>query len=603
MSHNTTSNTNCDVTYTFNYDSLGRKTSVKVGSQTLSTNIYENDRSGMLKEVQYGNGGKVVYEHDNYNRLTGVRYDDEEELHYIYEYGANGEAMRIEDHNLKRVHQAEYDLAERPIQSSIRRLNTDELIYRTTLHYDAKNRLDTFSEQLPEGSHRTTYTYDKDDRTTGIQYDDAYHKVEYTYDTLDRITIRKVTNGEREYETKYGYVAGNTAKYGAGATTPLISTITQGTGENVMNYTYEYDSHSNIISETQNGVITAYEYDALDQLVSVNDPNENAIWTYSYDRGGNILSKKKYARNSDGTQGALEETIPYEYDTVWKDKLAKYNGKTITYDAIGNPLNDGERKYTWSAGRQLKKIALPATVEESMNTTDGVDANSNARLKIEFSNSNVLQNASAKTTASAHVYEGTEEITANIPAANFTWVKVAENGTVTSNWKKGVKSVSLTQADLSGATEIRCEVTRTSEYGTVQVDNSMMASHTPAVDDANDKFSVVDGNLMLNTTDTENLYKIENNCLEVEAGLGVDLTAKAVVYPELPDKVVEFKYNVDGLRLQKKVVLPNGEISNTDYNLHGELITAVRQGENLLHFSYDDQGRPAFVTFNGEVYA
>ena len=73
VSHNTTSDTNCDVTYTFNYDSLGRKTSVKVGSQTLSTNVYENDRSGMLKEVQYGNGGKVG---DEYDRLTDAKYPD-----------------------------------------------------------------------------------------------------------------------------------------------------------------------------------------------------------------------------------------------------------------------------------------------------------------------------------------------------------------------------------------------------------------------------------------------------------------------------------------------------------------------------------------------
>ena len=285
----------------------------------------------------------------------------------------------------------------------------------------------------------------------------------------------------------------------------------------------------------------------------MNDPHENATWVYNYDRGGNITSKVKYAYTT-GTLGTAQQTIPYTYgDANWKDKLTAYNGKTITYDAIGNPLNDGERKYTWSAGRQLKKVALPATVSESMNTMDGVDANSNARLKIVFSNSNVLQNASAKTTASAHVYVGTEEITANIPVANFTWVKVAENGTVTLNWKKGVKSVSLTQADLSGATEIRCEVSRTSEYGTVQVDNSMMASHTPAVDDANDKFSIENGNLMLNTTDTENLYKIENNCLKVEAGLGVNLTAKVVVYPKLPDKMVEFKYNADDcVRRRKK---------------------------------------------------
>ncbi len=601
VSHNTTSDTECDVTYTFNYDSLGRKTEVKVGQQLLSRNVYENDRSGMLKEVQYGNGGKVGYEYDEYDRLTGVKYDGEATPRYTYEYGANGQAMRVEDKNLNRVQQVEYDLAERPMQKTIRDLETDELIYRTTLQYDGKNRLKDFSEQTAEGSHRTSYTYDKDDRTTAIQYDDANHKVEYTYDTLNRITNRKVTNGEQVYETTYGYVSGDTEKYGTGATTPLISTITQGADANAMNFAYEYDSRGNIVSENRNGDVTTYSYDALGQLIRVNDPHENATWVYNYDRGGNITSKVKYAYTT-GTLGTAQQTIPYEYDTVWKDKLVKYNGKSITYDAIGNPLNDGDRRYTWGVDRQLRKVTLPATLEESMNTTNGVDTNSNARLKIVFDNVNVLLYNNSSTTASAHVYIGTEEITSDIPAANFKWEKVAENGTVTSNWKTGVKSVSLTQADLSGATEIRCEVTRTSEYGTVQVDNSMMASHTPAADDANDRFSIENGNLMLNTTDTENLYIIEDNCLKVEAGLGVDLTAKAVVYPELPDKVVEFKYNADGLRTQKKVILPSGRTETTEYILHGKMITEMRKGENIMHFFYDSKSKVASLMYNGIIY-
>lgn len=115
----------------------------------------------------------------------------------------------VEDKNLNRVQQVEYDLAERPMAKTIRDLETDELIYRTTLQYDGKNRLKDFSEQTAEGSHRTS-TYDKDDRTTAIQYDDAEHKVEYTYDALNRITSRKVTNGEQVYETTYGYVPGDT---------------------------------------------------------------------------------------------------------------------------------------------------------------------------------------------------------------------------------------------------------------------------------------------------------------------------------------------------------------------------------------------------------
>ena len=103
--------------------------------------------------------------------------------------------------------------------------------------------------------------------------------------------------------------------------------------------------------------LTIYAYDALGQLIRVNDPHENATWVYNYDRGGNILSKVKYAYTT-GAVGTALETIPYAYgDANWKDKLTAYNGTAITYDAIGNPLNDGMWTYEWQAGRQLKRMS------------------------------------------------------------------------------------------------------------------------------------------------------------------------------------------------------------------------------------------------------
>ena len=33
-----------------------------------------------------------------------------------------------------------------------------------------------------------------------------------------------------------------------------------------------------------------------------------------------------------------------------------YNGQTITYDEIGNPLSDGTNTYTWKHGRQLATL-------------------------------------------------------------------------------------------------------------------------------------------------------------------------------------------------------------------------------------------------------
>ena len=85
MTHNTTSDV-ADVVYNFEYDELGRKTAVKVGDQALLTNVYSSDRKSRLDEVQYGNGGKVKYTYDDFDRVTGVGYDNDESPRFSYEY-------------------------------------------------------------------------------------------------------------------------------------------------------------------------------------------------------------------------------------------------------------------------------------------------------------------------------------------------------------------------------------------------------------------------------------------------------------------------------------------------------------------------------------
>ena len=48
----------------------------------------------------------------------------------------------------------------------------------------------------------------------------------------------------------------------------------------------------------------------------------------------------------------------YTYgDANWPDLLTAFNGKSITYDAIGNPLSDGTWTYTWQHGRQLASMS------------------------------------------------------------------------------------------------------------------------------------------------------------------------------------------------------------------------------------------------------
>lgn len=370
VSHNTTSDAANDVTYTFNYDELGRKTSVQVGTQTLSTNVYEESRSGLLAEVQYGNGGKVKYSYDDFDRMTGVKYDEDLVDRYTYEYGANGQVAEVYDQEEFRIAKTDYDLAERPCQTELfmEAESGRHLLYRTRLQYDKLNNLQKFSEEIgsptPQSgiqniveTHQSEYAYDRDNRITQITYDGGTHKVGYTYDNLGRVVTRVAENGSDagKVTSSYDYVDGG---YGANSTTPLVASISQ----KGISFAYTYDSRGNITSETRtdasgNSLTTNYLYDALGQLVRVNDPHENATWVYNYDRGGNITSKVRYLYTTDNL-GWPQETIPYVYgDSNWKDKLTSYNNRSFTYDAIGNPVSDGMWSYEWQAGRQLKRMS------------------------------------------------------------------------------------------------------------------------------------------------------------------------------------------------------------------------------------------------------
>ena len=99
-----------------------------------------------------------------------------------------------------------------------------------------------------------------------------------------------------------------------------------------------------------------YAYDELGQLIREDNKDANKSYTYTYDSRGNILEKKTYAFTL-GTLGTAQKTDSYGYATdSWKDRLTSYNGQTITYDSIGNPLtynNGSAYTFTWE-GRQMQ---------------------------------------------------------------------------------------------------------------------------------------------------------------------------------------------------------------------------------------------------------
>ena len=105
-------------------------------------------------------------------------------------------------------------------------------------------------------------------------------------------------------------------------------------------YTYTYDNNGNILSVSDGSYTTSYTYDSANQLTRENNQAAGKTWTWTYDNAGNILVKKEYAYTT-GTLGTVQKTVNYAYgDSAWGDLLTIHDGKTITYDTIGNPLSE-----------------------------------------------------------------------------------------------------------------------------------------------------------------------------------------------------------------------------------------------------------------------
>ena len=135
-------------------------------------------------------------------------------------------------------------------------------------------------------------------------------------------------------------------------------------GQDIVSYKYEYDANGNItqVKEKKNGTyktVQAFRYDSLNQLEDANDYFQDVYFYYTYDGSGNIeqVCKRNLAPVGKYPIGSPEYN-EYEYaDSDWKDKLTSYDGDSITYDNIGNPMSyrDG-MIMQWQNGRELASI-------------------------------------------------------------------------------------------------------------------------------------------------------------------------------------------------------------------------------------------------------
>ena len=391
----------------------------------MSQSAYQNDPTkpnfGTLIATTYGNGAKVSSRYDDFNRVMGVVYGEETTPRYEYDYNAKGQVARVRDNLLNRTTQSEYDLANRPVR--VKTSEDAKHVYTGQVAYDnVYGNLSEFTEKVGENrqEYGTKFGYDDENRPTSLTYSIGATTIGQsttTIDKLNRTTFSAVKLGSKTFTSEYHFAAGG---YGTGSVTNLVSSITQPG----CNCGYGYDDNGNIASATLNGKWTGYTYDALGQLVQVNDHSDTrsgengTTWKYTYDLGGNILKKERFAYNDTATP---LETVTYTYgDANWRDKLTAVNGNAIAYDAIGNPLHDGTWTYTWQNGRQLQKMQKAGVTAEFVYNADG--------LRVQKTVNGVATKYTLHGKNVVHMTSGTDELHFFYDAQNRPAV-VVYNGT------------------------------------------------------------------------------------------------------------------------------------------------------------------------------
>ena len=348
-------------------------------------------------------------------------YGEETAPRYEYDYNAKGQVARVRDNLLNRTTQSEYDLANRPVR--VKTAEVGQHVYTGQVAYDnVYGNLSEFAEKVGENrqEYGTKFGYDDENRPTLLTYSVGATTIGQsttTIDKLNRTTFSAVKLGSKTFTSEYHFAAGG---YGTGSVTNLVSSITQPG----CNCGYGYDDNGNIASATLNGKWTGYTYDELGQLIQVNDHSDTrsgengTTWTYSYDLGGNILKKERFAYADTTTP---LETVTYTYgDANWRDKLTAVNGSTIRYDAIGNPLNDGTWTYTWQNGRQLQKMQKSGVTAEFVYNADG--------LRVQKTVNGVATKYTLHGKNVVHMTSGTDELHFFYDAQNRPAV-VVYNGT------------------------------------------------------------------------------------------------------------------------------------------------------------------------------
>ena len=296
------------------------------------------------------NGNRYFYLKNAQGDVTGLVNASGTQV-VSYTYDANSNLGQLTDGISGRVDRYSYDFLDRLMRYEE---SGDGYSNIVQWGYDDENNLSSQTQTLNGTTYTSTYAYDKDNRLTKVT--EGTISANYTYDSFSRMTLFiNAYDGDNTLTTSIGYRNPSSTSTSSQVSTWKVRPY--GRTTYLYNGSYTYDTRGNILTVSDGTYTNSYHYDEFDRLVREDHGASGKTWVYTYDDGGNILSKKEYAYTT-GALGTVRSTISYSYNnSEWPDLLTAFNGKSITYDAIGNPLTDGTWTYAWQHGRQLASMS------------------------------------------------------------------------------------------------------------------------------------------------------------------------------------------------------------------------------------------------------
>ncbi|MCG8317644.1 MAG: putative Ig domain-containing protein, partial [Pseudomonadales bacterium] len=378
----------------YRYDDLGRlyqvQPDVEIDGERVPNTTYTYDEVGNKLSQTDANGHVTRWTYDYFGRVLtrklplgqteSFEYDDANRR--VTHTDFNGNYSITQNDVMGRVESMTYYLADgtERASESYTYYNNDQVHTVTDKHgvteygYDSRDRLEWLIQ--PDGV-RFDYDYDLVGNRTQVKVTRGTEEtvVDYTYDDLNRLETVVDANGTTTYAYydngnlfTVTYPNGVVTEYQYNAVNQLEVLTTRDAQNNILtSYTYGLDNTGRREDITEaNGRFTDYVYDDLYRLTDeiVTDPiNGDYSANYQYDWVGNRIYE-----TVDGVSTA------YRYDD--NDRLEQQGGTIFVYDDNGNTLTetlDGVvTTYTYDEKNLLASVEKASVITDYTYNHNGI---------------------------------------------------------------------------------------------------------------------------------------------------------------------------------------------------------------------------------------